>query len=170
MKSGRLLVNNKKRAFTLIELLVVISIIGMLASVVLVSLNSARQSAKLSKAFQTMSNINQSAFSCRLSGYTLVSPVFSGVGGDNICSNGSSFGTLPNISDTGFQYCGSACGGWASGTQQDYGISAFVGATGSRKVIICSYGSSVPVNTWYYGEAGYPIGQLSNDVRCYKNW
>lgn len=41
--------NNKNRGFTLIELLVVVSIIGMLSSVMLVSLQSARTKARETK-------------------------------------------------------------------------------------------------------------------------
>jgi len=40
----------KEKGFTLIELLVVIAIIGILASIVLVSVNSVRQRAKITKA------------------------------------------------------------------------------------------------------------------------
>ena len=46
-----------KKAFTLIELLVTIAIIGILASVVLVSLNSSREQALLSRALQMESNL-----------------------------------------------------------------------------------------------------------------
>jgi type II secretion system protein G len=48
---------NTKRGFTLIELLVVIAIIGILSSVVLASLNSARQKARDSKRLTDIAQI-----------------------------------------------------------------------------------------------------------------
>lgn len=48
---------NKNKGFTLIELLVVIAIIGILASVVLSSLNSARASARDSQRIQNLRNL-----------------------------------------------------------------------------------------------------------------
>ena len=47
-----------KRGFTLVELLVVIAIIGTLASIVLVSLGSSRQKARIAKSLQFASSVH----------------------------------------------------------------------------------------------------------------
>lgn len=136
-----------QHGFTLIELLVVISIIGLLSSVVLANLNGAREKAKLSKALQTMVEVNKIAFVCSTEGSVLTSPSFSGVGGTLVCP--AETATLPNISDTGFVYCGGLCGGWDSTGTGAYAFSAFSDSfSGGRKIIVC--GSDMNKTGWYY--------------------
>lgn len=52
---------NKQKAFTLVELLVVIAIIGLLASIVIISLNSARNKAKYAKAKEEIAQFAKTA-------------------------------------------------------------------------------------------------------------
>lgn len=136
----------KHKGFTLIELLIVIAIIGILSSVVLVSLSSARDKAKLSKALSSMESINKVMNSCLINGSAPTYPAENGTGGTLICATETA--TLPNISDTGFIYCGGSCGGWTGDGLTTYAISAYSNSfSGGRKIIAC--GHNYNFSGWY---------------------
>jgi prepilin-type N-terminal cleavage/methylation domain-containing protein len=65
-----------KKGFTLIELLVVVAIIGVLAGIVLVSLNSARDKADKSSLQSTLASVMPVASMCVNEGGTISAPNF----------------------------------------------------------------------------------------------
>lgn len=157
----------KYRGFTLIELLVVVSIIAMLTSVILAAIYGARDKARLSKAYQAMTSLNQTIFSCFTSGLTLQT-VISGMNPNvAICSGRPDL--YPNLTDTGFQYCGVSCGGTVM-TSTGYAISVYSDSYGGwtqRKVIIC--GTNHDTSLWFGGTPGMPLS-ISSDIKCLKNF
>jgi prepilin-type N-terminal cleavage/methylation domain-containing protein len=76
MKSGRRSkkMRKNKKAFTLIELLIVIAIIGILASVILVSLNEARTKAKISALQSAGKQIADTFHACEVAGGKITTP------------------------------------------------------------------------------------------------
>jgi len=104
--------NNK--GFTLIELLIVIAIIGILASVVLVSLSSGRTKTKDAAVLRSLSSTVSTAFSCMIDESVGVSRRISwpnksqaqNLNNDAICCNGDSclgsYPKWPDLSKTGW--------------------------------------------------------------------
>jgi prepilin-type N-terminal cleavage/methylation domain-containing protein len=96
MKTGR----NTKKGFTLIEILIVIGIIAILATVVLIAINPARQFAQARNS-QRVSNVNTllNAIGQRIADNK---GTFAGAVGSQTCPNITTSGTSPLTAGTAY--------------------------------------------------------------------
>jgi prepilin-type N-terminal cleavage/methylation domain-containing protein len=77
-----------RQGFTLIELLIVIAIIGILASIVLISLSSARNRAYRASALSTVSGLGTEIVICAAENLSVAGQASATAGGGRVCRTG----------------------------------------------------------------------------------
>ncbi len=124
---------SNQKGFTLIELLVVIAIIGILSSVILASLSSARTKGRTAAAQETMNSIKTAAASCLNDSVAINIPTATNAGGGGaVCTGGgANYSALPS----GWIYCdGTSVAGAGSATACNNNALSIGGQTGVASI------------------------------------
>ena len=125
-----------QKGFTLIELLVVIAIIGLLSSVILASLSSARTKGRVAAAQETMHSVQTAAASCLNDSVAVASPV----AGSAVCAGSSA--TYPAL-PSGWIYCTAASPGTAgAGTTLACNNSLYFASSAGVSFNVAAYSSA----------------------------
>lgn len=131
-----------KKGFTLVELLVVIAIIGILSTVAIVNLNSAREKARAANVQAALSQLTSAAIICQDDGLNLHNGTSTCNGsltpsiGAPVCVGSTA--TWPNVAtNTGWYYMNNCASDYTAGTW------SFAASSTNRRVTCSNNGCTV---------------------------